>query len=103
MKAALIFTGTGPILAVTDRSSLDDPVIRMRLEAKGIAKAVAHELPLDEVRRWYGVMFDKVVADADDDAFIVVDVDGAHIFCHLRLGDLGPAVLLEAVPDTAWT
>ncbi len=103
MKAALIFTGTGPILAVTDRATLDDPAIRMRLEHKGIAKAVAHELPLDEVRRWYGVSLDKAVADADDGAFVVVDVDGAHIFCHLKLADLGPAVLLETVPDAAWT
>ena len=98
MKAALIFTGSGPILILTTHATLDAPDLAARLAAKGIGKYIAHEIPVDDVRRWYGPAFDRALEDASqDDALRIVDVDGRHIFVHLRLEDLGPEVRCEAV------
>lgn len=102
MKAALIFTGTGPILILTTHRCLDHPELVARLAAKGIAKFVAHEIPVTEVHRWYGAGFEKALADrTQDNVLRVLDVDGKHIFCHLHLDDLGPAVLVEPVAAPA--
>jgi len=97
MKAALIFTGSGPILILTSHENLDAPDLAARLAAKGIGKYIAHEIPVDEVRRWYGPTLERVTTDGtQDDALRIVDVDGRHIFVHLRLEDLGPEVRCEA-------
>jgi hypothetical protein len=97
MKAAVVFTGTGPILVVTTHDSLDHPDLVSRLIAKGIAKFIAHEVPYDEVRRWYGPTLERALSDAaQDDALRIVDVDGRHIFSHLSLRDFGPALLHES-------
>jgi hypothetical protein len=102
MKAAVVFTGSGPILILTSHDTLDHPDLIARLAAKGIGKFVAHEIPLDEVRSWYGPGFERIATDeTEDDALRIVDVDGRHIFCHLRLSDLGPSVRCEAVLATA--
>jgi len=101
MKAALIFTGSGPILILTSFDSLDHPGLVSRMAAKGIGKYIAHEVPVDEVRSWYGSTFDRVLTDeTEEDALRILDVDGAHIFCHLRLGDLGPSVRCEGTLET---
>jgi len=102
MKAAVVFTGSGPILILTSHEILDHPDLVSRLAVKGIAKFIAHEIPYDEVRRWYGPSFDRVLTDeTQNDELRIVDVNGSHIFCHLRLSDLGPAVRCEAMATTA--
>jgi hypothetical protein len=99
MRAALIFTNTGPILALTSLERFDDPGLIARLAAKGIAKYLAYEIPLDEVRGWYGPSYDAVLTDrAQEDELRILDIDGPHIFCHLRLSSLGPAIRCEATP-----
>ena len=76
MKAALIFTCSGPILILTSHTALDDPDLASRLAAKGIYKYIANEVPFDEVRQWYGPIFDRVVTDeTQDDALRILDVD----------------------------
>jgi hypothetical protein len=102
MKAALVFTGSGPILILTNLAELDDPGLVARLAAKGIGKFIAHEVPVDEIRRWYGPTFERAMTDTtQEDELRIVDVDGQHIFCHLRLSDLGPMVRCEAALSTA--
>ena len=97
MKAAVVFTGTGPILILTSLDVLDDPDLVSRMAAKGIGKFIAHEIPVDQVRRWYGSTFDRVLTDTtQEDELRIVDIDGQHIFCHLQLNDLGPAVRCES-------
>lgn len=97
MNAALIFTQSGPVLILTSRNSLTDPDVVSRLAAKGITKYIAHQVPVQDVERWYGPIFDRVVTDrTQDDALRILDIDGGHIFGHLRLSDLGPAVRWEA-------
>ena len=102
MRAALIFTGSGPILILTSLAALDDPGLVSRLAAKGIHKYIANEVPLGEVRQWYGPVFDRVMTDeTQDDELRILDVDGRHIFCHLHLKDLGPAVRHETMLEAA--
>ena len=97
MEAAVIFTGSGPILILTTLETLDDPGLILRLAAKGIGKFIASEVPVDEIRRWYGPTFERALTDVtQEDELRIVDVDGQHIFCHLHLGDLGPMVKCEA-------
>lgn len=96
MKAALIFTQSGPVLILTSHETLDAPDLVARLAAKGITKYIAHEVPLPDVRRWYGPIFERVLTDpVEEDALRILDIDGGHIFGHLRLSDLGTAVRCE--------
>jgi len=96
MKAAVIFTGSGPILILTSLDRLDDPGLISRMADKGINKFIANEIPLDIVRSWYGSTFNRAMTEnSQEDELRIVDVDGQHIFCHLQLGDLGPAVQCE--------
>jgi len=50
MKVGIIFTGTGPILILTTYESFKDPKLISKLEAKGIKKYIAAELPLERVK-----------------------------------------------------
>lgn len=96
MKAAVVFTGSGPILILTSLDALDDPELVARMAEKGFDKFIANEVPVEEVRRWYGATFDRAVTDTtQDDELRIVDIDGQHIFCHLHLDDLGPGVRCE--------
>jgi len=96
MKAAVFFTGSGPILILTSLEKFDDPELVSRMAEKGYNKFIAKEIPVDIVRHWYGPTFDRVMTeDSQEDELRIVDVDGQHIFCNLQLSDLGPAVQCE--------
>ena len=96
MKAAVIFTGSGPILILTSHDNFDDPDLVSRMAAKGIDKFIANEISFSIVRQWYGTTLDRVLTETmQDDELRILDVDGQHIFCHLRLSDLGPGVQCE--------
>jgi hypothetical protein len=49
MKAAIIFTGTGPLLVLTSYPSFDDPSFLNKLKAKGIRKFISCEVPIEGV------------------------------------------------------
>lgn len=102
MRAGVIFTGTGPILILTSHDSLTDAALVARLAAKGIGKFIAHEVPIDEVRRGYGPTFSRVMTDLrQDDGLRILDIDGTHIFGHLHLRDLGPTLVVEPEPASS--
>jgi hypothetical protein len=46
MKAALLFTGSGPLVILTSDASFTDPALLEKLAAKGIDKFIAYELPI---------------------------------------------------------
>ena len=46
MKVAMLFTGSGPIVILTSHDSVTDPALIEKLEAKGIERFLAYELPL---------------------------------------------------------
>ncbi len=46
MKAAVLITGSGPLVIVTSHASFTDPALIKKLQAKGIEKLIAYEVPL---------------------------------------------------------
>ncbi len=94
MKAALVFTGSGPIVILTSYPSLSDAGLFRALKAHGVAKFIAHELPLETVAARYGGHFQVVLNDArDNDELRVLDVNGDRAFRLFRFSELGPSVM----------
>jgi len=50
MKAGIIFTGTGPILILTSYETFEDPKFVAKLDAKGIRKFIASEIPIEKAK-----------------------------------------------------
>ena len=97
MKAAIIFTGTGPILILTTYESLEDRKFIEKLAAKGIKKFIAYDIPLDQVKEKYGQHFDAVMGDVKQtDDLRVLDFDGHRIFYSFSLHELGSSYVHEA-------
>jgi hypothetical protein len=97
MKAALLFTGSGPIVILTSHASLTDPVLLLKLHAKGIDKFIAYELPLDLARDRYGQHFRVVLRDlSETDDLRVLDFNGQRAFGLFHLAELGTPTLYES-------
>jgi hypothetical protein len=96
MKAFMLFTGSGSLVVLTSHASATDPGLLAKLQAKGIEKFVAHEVPLELARARYGGHFDVVERDlrqADD--LRVLDFDGQRAFRLFRFAELGPPLAHE--------
>jgi hypothetical protein len=71
-----------------------------KLEAKGIARFLAYELPLDLAKQRYGGHFRTVVNDLrETDDLRVLDYNGERAFGLFGLNELGNPVIYD--PDTA--
>ena len=100
MKAEMLFTGSGPIVILTSHDSVMAPALLEKLEAKGIARFLAYELPLDLARQRYGGHFRTVVNDLHEtDDLRVLDYNGERAFGLFRLNELDNPVIHD--PDTA--
>lgn len=96
MKAAILFTGGGPLAILTAHDSLNDPDLLSRLRQKGVGKFMGFELPVDTMRDRYGPHFNQVVEDnKQDDALRVLDNDGTRIFERFPFAEFGPAMTYE--------
>ncbi|MGA7878420.1 MAG: hypothetical protein WCA08_22360 [Desulfoferrobacter sp.] len=96
MKAGVIFTGTGPILILTSYDSFTDKKFVEKLNAKGIKKFIAHEVPVEKVQDKYGMHYTVVMGDLDEsDDLRVLDYDGHHIFLSFSFKDMGEPVRYE--------
>jgi len=58
MKAALVITGSGPIVILTSHRDLTDPPLLEKLKAKGIDKFIAYEIPVPMAAARYGGHFE---------------------------------------------
>ena len=97
MKAALLLTGSGPLVIATLHTSLTDAPLLEKLRAKGIDKFIACELPLDLVRRRYAGHFDIAMQDLHEtDDLRVVDFNGERAFRLFHLKELGTPVMYES-------
>jgi hypothetical protein len=86
MKAALIITGSGSILALTSSDNLDHPDFLEALREKGINKFIMFEVPEDIVKTRYGQHYLVTMADRkQSDILRIVDVDGQRIFTNFDL------------------
>ena len=96
MNAAMIFSGTGPILILTSHGGLEDPALLERLSGKGIKKFIACEVDEVKAKRAYGKHFDVIMGDLrQTDDLRVLDYDGHRIFLNFSLKELGEPVLFE--------
>jgi len=80
VRSFLIFTGTGPILALSTYAELDDPSLVEKLRYKGISKFIAYEVALDAVRSRYGQAFASIalkrVENPVDFGIVITKPDG---------------------------
>jgi len=96
MKAALIFTGSGPIVILTSHESITEPPLLEKLSAKGIQKFIAYEIPIETARHRYGAHYDVVLRDLhESDDLRVLDFNGERAFKLFHLSELGPPILHE--------
>ena len=96
MKAGIFFTGSGPILILTSHNSFDDPKFVEKLDAKGIKKFIAYEVPEEEVKEKYGKHFNMIMGDLrQSDDLRVLDYDGHRIFYNFSFKDRGEPLYHE--------
>ncbi len=96
MNAALIFSGSGPLLILTSHAGLEDPGLLDRLERKGIRKFIGFSVPIELAREKYGTHFEIVCRDLHEtDDLRVLDFDGRRAMELLPFGALGPPVYHE--------
>ena len=98
MKAALVFSGTGPIVILTSHEGLEDPKLLERLGVKGINKFIAYPIDIEILKSRYGVHFDIVCRDLHEtDDLRVLDLDGRRAMELLPFNVLGEPIYHE--PD----
>jgi hypothetical protein len=96
MKAGIIFTGSGPILALTSYESFTDPKFAEKLAAKGIKKYMGYEIPLDICQKRYGEHYPVVLGDLrQSNDLRVLDYDGHHIFLTFSFKEFGQQFTYE--------
>ena len=96
MKVAMLFTGSGPIVILTSHDSLTAPKLLRKLEAKGIERFLAYEVPLDLAKTRYGGHFSTVMNDLhESDDLRVLDYNGERAFALFRFDELGSPVVYE--------
>jgi hypothetical protein len=96
MKAGLIFTGTGPILILTTYESFKDPKLVAKLDAKGIRKFIACDLPVETVKTKYGNHFKVVMGDlSQTDDLRVLDYNGYNVFHNFSFSEMGKPAYFE--------
>jgi hypothetical protein len=97
MKGILVLSGSGPLLILSSYPTIDDPALLAKLRAKGLAKFLAWEVPVDHLRDLYGYTFRDIAQELEtSDDLRVLDFDGHRIFLNLSLRDLGEHILFEA-------
>jgi hypothetical protein len=81
MKAFLIFSGSGPVLFLTNFSDIDDPRLIEKLKDKGIKRFISYEVPLQMAEEKYTSRFHAISSDLNPDGDIrVLDYNGEHAF-----------------------
>jgi hypothetical protein len=96
MKAGIVFTGTGPILILTTYESFKDPNLISKLEAKGIKKYIAADLPLETVMKKYGNQYNVVMGDLkQNDDLRILDYNGYNVFYNFSFSEMGKPIYIE--------
>lgn len=102
MKAIMLITGSGPIVILTSYDAVTHPALIEKLEAKGIERFIAYDLPLDLARKRYGGHFQTVLSDLrENDDLRVLDYNGERAFALFGLDELGPQVTWDPKPAAA--
>jgi len=90
MKAAIIFTGSGPILVLTSYENLSDTDFINKLSQKGITKWLAAEVPLALCKQKYGGHYEVILKDVkQEDDLRVLDYNGFNVFHNFAFSTWG--------------
>ena len=93
MNAAMIFSGSGPVVILTSHEGLEDDALLERLARKGIRKFIAFPVPIEILKQKYGTHFDIVCQDLHEtDDLRVLDFDGRRAMELLPFSELGQPV-----------
>jgi len=96
MKAAIVFTGTGPILVLSTYVSLEDTGLHHKLRDKGINKFIIREVPIENVEKRYAARFKNLAAELKPgDDVRVLDYNGNQVLVNFEFPDLGKAIEVE--------
>ncbi|TNF94275.1 MAG: cytosolic protein [Gammaproteobacteria bacterium] len=96
MKAAMLFTGSSPIVVLTSYDSLTDANLIEKLTAKGINRFIAYEIPMALAEERYGGHFKVVLNDLHEtDDLRVLDFNGDRAFGLFKLSELGEPITYE--------
>ena len=96
-RAYLIFTGSGPILALSSYPKLTDERLVEKLRYKGIDKFIAYQVDLDAVKKRYPGAFESVLVDLQGTQDIrVLDFNGHQIMANFSLDELGDPIKFGA-------
>ncbi|MEZ5332901.1 MAG: hypothetical protein R2991_12820 [Thermoanaerobaculia bacterium] len=92
-SAYLIFTGTGPILALSSYPALTDDRLLGKLRYKGIDKFLAYQVTLDAVAARYPEAYEHISRELDGvEDFRVLDFNGHQIMANFSLQELGEPI-----------
>ncbi len=93
MKAALIFTGSSPILIITSYPSLEDKRFLEKLKQKGIDKFIAFEVQLEIAKEKYGNRFDLITDDLNaTEDMRILDYNGQLAFERFSFEEMGEMI-----------
>ncbi|HRC85728.1 MAG TPA: hypothetical protein PK413_08980 [Thermoanaerobaculia bacterium] len=93
IRSYLIFSGSGPILALSTYPKLTDPGLVSKLRYKGIDRFIAYEVNLDAVRQSYAQSFESVAQDlGPSEDFRILDFNGHQIMANFALDKLGDPI-----------
>ena len=96
MKAFMLLTASGPIVILSSHESPADAVFTGKIQAKGVDKFIAYELPWEEVKTRYGQHFQTVLNDLHEtDDLRVLDINGQRVFHLFRLDELAEPYVYE--------
>ena len=96
MKTFLLFSGSSPLLVLSSHDSVEDEVFLEKLEAKGISKFIAHEIPLEKVKARYANHYNVASQGLHEtDDLRVIDFDGQRLMRLFRFDEYGPAYMHE--------
>ncbi len=93
LRAYIIFSGTGPILALSTYPKLTDERLVSKLRYKGIDKFIAYEVDREAVEARYEHSFANILKDLEKEEDIrVLDFNGHQIMANFSLDELGDPI-----------
>jgi len=96
MKTFLLFSGSGPLLVLSSHNSVEDREFLKKLDAKGISKFIAHEIPLEKVQERYGNHYNVASQGLHEtDDLRVIDFDGQRVLRLFQFDEYGPEFMHE--------
>lgn len=96
MKAALLLTGNGALVFLTSHDEIVDDSLIEKLNAKGISKFIAYEIPIEKAEKRYGGHFHTVVRDLhESDDLRILDYEGHRAFSLFSFEELGDPIFHE--------